>query len=280
MRNIPAHAGKTDHRFSECSRWAEHPRARGENFGFFVEIIISEGTSPRTRGKPQAVQLAQLTGRNIPAHAGKTAAFAQVAEPGWEHPRARGENFSTIAEVAGQTGTSPRTRGKRPKCQKLSATRGNIPAHAGKTGADVWAGSSGEEHPRARGENSPHTCDSRRPAGTSPRTRGKRHGDFGKIQGIRNIPAHAGKTQLVNQSTPGHTEHPRARGENRRPRKKPRPPRGTSPRTRGKHFNAHDFHVSFRNIPAHAGKTRIWICLRTTESEHPRARGENGPERP
>ena len=91
----------------------------------------------------------------------------------------------------------------------------------------------------------------------------------------RNIPAHAGKTQRWYQHFHGFAEHPRACGEN--PPSTPIRPLapGTSPRMRGKlNINNH-IPLSFRNIPAHAGKTRVPSLAIASRTEHPRACGEN-----
>ena len=53
------------------------------------------------------------------------------------------------------------------------------------------------------------------------------------------------------------------------------PGQGTSPRTRGKHFNPFQCWCGLGNIPAHAGKTRGYVQYIPPTWEHPRARGEN-----
>ena len=131
------------------------------------------------------------------------------------------------------------------------------------------------EHPRARGENRFRSLVPGTPCGTSPRTRGKPTIANSNMCSRRNIPAHAGKTiQAVyqHQESP---EHPRARGENVCPHTLLPCLKGTSPRTRGKHNPRDHTGYRVRNIPAHAGKTRFFIVLLSTYSEHPRARGEN-----
>ena len=50
---------------------------------------------------------------------------------------------------------------------------------------------------------------------------------------------------------------------------------GTSPRTRGKHYDDDNDLVTERNIPAHAGKTHAYLDAIEADKEHPRARGEN-----
>ena len=173
--------------------------------------------------------------RNIPAHAGKTAAYRAGVPELTEHPRARGENWTWIPQKPGARGTSPRTRGKLVAFTHPIPGLRNIPAHAGKTSVSSAKPPATGEHPRARGEN-PRCC--RRGAnrsGTSPRTRGKLLHHPNGPQQARNIPAHAGKTAVTFRGA--------------------KPKAGTSPRTRGKRHE--DFRRSgiLRNIPAHAGKT-------------------------
>ena len=179
-------------------------------------------------------------------------------------------------------GTSPRTRGKRHKPHRHMLTARNIPAHAGKTNYFGSVVAEMEEHPRARGENgerisrytatggtSPRTrgnpgfCACKTyTCGTSPRTRGKRVGVLHPAARCRNIPAHAGKTTIYAPTSTTYPEHPRARGENAWKPSKARPNPGTSPRTRGKLPALVRASGAWRNIPAHAGKTRtrrkIW----------------------
>ena len=76
-------------------------------------MLLTDGTSPRTRGKQGAAAIMYGAERNIPAHAGKTPMRGKGCSAYQEHPRARGEN---IVE---------------PALGILSSR--NIPAHAGKT---------------------------------------------------------------------------------------------------------------------------------------------------
>ena len=172
-------------------------------------------------------------------------------------------------------GTSPRTRGKQGLGHLFYGNCGNIPAHAGKTPITHPFSVFPAEHPRARGENSSVCRIFNKRVGTSPRTRGKRD-DFHFCCGSAgNIPAHAGKTLHRNRTTIGPAEHPRARGENRRASRSRSAWTGTSPRTRGKQPTPYRLHGSFRNIPAHAGKTVSTSTCVPSRREHPRARGEN-----
>ena len=191
-----------------------------------------------------------------------------------EHPRARGENYRLRFSTDHGVGTSPRTRGKRKQRTAYDYKDGNIPAHAGKTNGLPIQIKDIEEHPRARGENQSRKPWAPHRTGTSPRTRGKRGFDRRGLVCIRNIPAHAGKTRSGVASSAIPSEHPRARGENMVSRIVRIVIIGTSPRTRGKLFVTFPFCHSWRNIPAHAGKTAAKVADGPVGAEHPRARGK------
>ena len=53
-RLIPAHAGKTGRSAGRAPDGWAHPRSRGENMGVVAEGASAAGSSPLTRGKPQA----------------------------------------------------------------------------------------------------------------------------------------------------------------------------------------------------------------------------------
>ena len=127
-----------------------------------------------------------------------------------------------------------------------------------------------------RGENSSFvSCLVGKP-GTSPRARGKPM----KIQVVssqrRNIPACAGKTHKSHLGALMVEEHPRVRGENLIGPYSLSLTRGTSPRARGKPYVKTPTPKADRNIPACAGKTRVWWEGALGKKEHPRVRGENG----
>ena len=111
--------------------------------------------------------------------------------------------------------------------------------------------------------------------GTSPRMRGKLTLHRSATRGVRNIPAHAGKTWFVMIVTSAGWEHPRACGENFFKIIDVIKTAGTSPRMRGKLFcTAYGSHLP-GNIPAHAGKTPFAPTRAIGFREHPRACGEN-----
>ena len=65
---------------------------RGENWRRVGLNLLSGGTSPRARGKPEAQIQAEIQQRNIPACAGKTIGLGLLEPQIQEHPRVRGEN--------------------------------------------------------------------------------------------------------------------------------------------------------------------------------------------
>ena len=194
-RLIPAHAGKTSVRICLHSMMSAHPRSRGENELIGKSYQFSQGSSPLTRGKPLEGLTGLLSGRLIPAHAGKTPRAVTRLRAVSAHPRSRGENVLPRLPSADLAGSSPLTRGKQigPRVGVVAARL--IPAHAGKTPRQ-WPGSGGvPAHPRSRGENCSCGPSPRGRAGSSPLTRGKPTLPHSVPQRPRLIPAHAGKTR-------------------------------------------------------------------------------------
>ena len=69
--------------------------------------------------------------------------------------------------------------------------------------------------------------------------------------------------------------HPRSRGENPTPARRPFAKSGSSPLTRGKHLDLTEVFTGGRLIPAHAGKTTRQPRSTQLHQAHPRSRGEN-----
>ena len=155
------------------------------------------------------------------------------------------------------------------------AIEGLIPAHAGKTSAVCCATVSVEAHPRSRGENHSHGVLEAEAQGSSPLTRGKRGAVDGGRDGLRLIPAHAGKTQATRRRHQRPRAHPRSRGENSVPFLTRIMDGGSSPLTRGKRTEVHEPPRRAGLIPAHAGKTPRLDPTSCSRRAHPRSRGEN-----
>ena len=274
-RLIPAHAGKTTACSPASSTRRAHPRSRGENVTPSRRRITRSGSSPLTRGKLAHVVLAVGVRGLIPAHAGKTFIWSAPPLKTAAHPRSRGENETAEGIEIEARGSSPLTRGKQRIRPARLRDAGLIPAHAGKTPSTGACRGRWRAHPRSRGENNGKNAVLEIREGSSPLTRGKRHGEDGSstLHGL--IPAHAGKTPC-NRGKPGDARaHPRSRGENGSTWDVDLSSPGSSPLTRGKPAYANGGIWDAGLIPAHAGKTPTRHTVAPCPWAHPRSRGEN-----
>ena len=159
-----------------------------------------------------------------------------------------------------------------PRC-----TRRITPAHAGKTSACPDLRKRKPDHPRACGENFFGNQPIIDCHGSPPRMRGKLEYQSGELKNLRITPAHAGKTLFRRRACGVNKDHPRACGENGAEPCFVGKCDGSPPRMRGKlnktFFNRFDIRIT----PAHAGKTKIAPHISHTNTDHPRACGENIP---
>ena len=130
-------------------------------------------------------------------------------------------------------------------------------------------------HPRSRGENHTGSGLSRVRQGSSPLTRGKPQELAGALSLPGLIPAHAGKTNCRPYRPHNGPAHPRSRGENSTNASITGVTLGSSPLTRGKLQMTYNLDLTEGLIPAHAGKTLLYIRLLSWCAAHPRSRGEN-----
>ena len=130
-------------------------------------------------------------------------------------------------------------------------------------------------HPRSRGEHRYSSFPSVKITGSSPLARGTPWSLHNGLGEPRLIPARAGNTRELSQSSPSRSAHPRSRGEHVVDAGDVVDDAGSSPLARGTlRLEALRNH-RHRLIPARAGNT-----LRTTDSvrrkpAHPRSRGEH-----
>ena len=90
------------------------------------------------------------------------------------------------------------------------------------------------------------------------------------------IPAYAGSTSCGDGHSPRPRDHPRIRGEHRRPACRARRQRGSSPHTRGARAARRRLGRLAGIIPAYAGSTEAPERLPAHSGDHPRIRGEHG----
>ena len=160
-----------------------------------MDMSLSPGSSPLTRGKRQSTGPSRVTSRLIPAHAGKTFQRRSFRVPSAAHPRSRGENTISLSGPSVTAGSSPLTRGKPASGSAFGQRSGLIPAHAGKTWKNSLRSIALLAHPRSRGENLSGGVPQMKWQGSSPLTRGKLNGRLEVLKTDRLIPAHAGKTR-------------------------------------------------------------------------------------
>ena len=172
------------------------------------------------------------------------------------HPRGRGEHPDSPPGSDGTGGSSPRARGTRSGKTALVVDWRFIPAGAGNTVAWLSIPRADSVHPRGRGEHWELDQAINDRGGSSPRARG--------------TPA---ARPCVRCSS---SVHPRGRGEHTPAPTSAGSPDGSSPRARGTRRAADGPAVPRRFIPAGAGNTLGRFSIETTDSVHPRGRGEHG----
>ena len=92
VRIIPARAGQTAVGDTIGTGNVDHPRACGANGGWWGQLHLLYGSSPRVRGKLFADTDANRKRRIIPARAGQTRAVSRYRPSRPDHPRACGAN--------------------------------------------------------------------------------------------------------------------------------------------------------------------------------------------
>ena len=150
---IPALAGNTRECIECMASAQDHPRSRGEYFVTSTFASPAKGSSPLSRGIPSWCPTRPRILRIIPALAGNTAPsrrirplsrdhprsrgeyrhWAYLIPPPRDHPRSRGEYLDTGELPAKYIGSSPLSRGIRPRSFGRPARSRIIPALAGNT---------------------------------------------------------------------------------------------------------------------------------------------------
>ena len=191
------------------------------------------------------------------------------------HPRSRGEHVPTNQRLGRRSGSSPLTRGTRPRRDARRYRRRLIPAHAGNTLLGEARVVEWEAHPRSRGEHVSSRAVQSRLEGSSPLTRGTPVGFRCGMLDWRLIPAHAGNTLGALRIAHLPWAHPRSRGEHWLFYVSSCGVGGSSPLTRGTLLLAQRQRGLERLIPAHAGNTSGFPSGDGDLGAHPRSRGEH-----
>ena len=130
---IPACAGSTPRRAGRSVSWRDHPRVRGEHTLALGGKRSTGGSSPRARGALDEDGVLRRQRGIIPACAGSTRTCTARVTRRRDHPRVRGEHYSSESMHTPQLGSSPRARGARAAGDHVRTVQGIIPACAGST---------------------------------------------------------------------------------------------------------------------------------------------------
>ena len=156
------------------SIWREvYPRVGGGNQLRPSSRVSRLGLSPRGRGKPQASIEYLRDTRSIPAWAGETSWSRKGNLRRMVYPRVGGGNANRLVVHSGNSGLSPRGRGKQVRTIDTQRGMRSIPAWAGETGYQCPAPDKSRVYPRVGGGNRTSSRWRFPPYGLSPRGRGK-----------------------------------------------------------------------------------------------------------
>ena len=194
--SIPACAGKPrrDRHIGRVPR--VHPRVCGEAAGNVSVARLNSGPSPRVRGSPSLTTARIGITRSIPACAGKPACRCRTRCRARVHPRVCGEAPKGDDVPWCSAGPSPRVRGSRSYSPYYSASRGSIPACAGKPTSSSAGPRARRVHPRVCGEAPRGRQRLTSYGGPSPRVRGSLLVAGRAYAFVGSIPACAGKPRL------------------------------------------------------------------------------------
>ena len=273
--SIPAWAGETSGRQVRREFWAVYPRVGGGNAMSKYHVDKAKGLSPRGRGKLIAIPIKAESIRSIPAWAGETRQHASTRRLQEVYPRVGGGNEIKMAETLYPEGLSPRGRGKRQALRPDRAQKRSIPAWAGETAMTAMTMPAPAVYPRVGGGNARHPAEGFDVEGLSPRGRGKPPLWAQPSGAGGSIPAWAGETvsPIAARSMP--RVYPRVGGGNSADAGRSRPPRGLSPRGRGKHHHFPPADKAKRSIPAWAGETDVDTSGTRGNAVYPRVGGGN-----
>ena len=191
------------------------------------------------------------------------------------HPHACNEHLALSGMSTIAWCSSPRMRGAPCFAIANLLLGGIIPAYAGSTLRKDGHHERNRDHPRVRGEHHALMTASRKPSGSSTRTRGApRVLRQGKPRGGI-IPAYAGSTPRDGLIHVLAGDHPRVRGEHCETQAPALEMTGSSPRTRGALLNPSSGVLDAGIIPAYAGSTSCSSRRSARCRDHPRVRGEH-----
>ena len=278
-RFIPACAGNASHTDQEEAREAVHPRMRGERVVLRDGLSLLDGSSPHARGTREPVPGGDHPNRFIPACAGNAHLANFRCRIDTVHPRMRGERTVVSRSTRAAVGSSPHARGTQRHRRLLGLWRRFIPACAGNA---VWLNAAPTRptvHPRMRGERRQSVGLRGADGGSSPHARGTPMRSMACAIYQRFIPACAGNANVNRAGRASPAVHPRMRGERKARGEHIHRGDGSSPHARGTRTSWRSACMRTRFIPACAGNAKMNVQIVSTQTVHPRMRGERRAER-
>ena len=270
---IPARAGRSSRSAPAGRRPRAHPRAGGAVRSCPRTRQSWRGSSPRGRGGHESrAAFTDLPGL-IPARAGRSSGFLSIFVSAGAHPRAGGAVVLWCPSDSSLPGSSPRGRGGLMRAGTLTASKGLIPARAGRSSWTARPSCASRAHPRAGGAVRRTCAPTSSPAGSSPRGRGGQQRTSGRVLRAGLIPARAGRSSRSGAPPRRARAHPRAGGAVSCVLPQADSHEGSSPRGRGGHSSAGRQVQGSGLIPARAGRSAAARSAGTTRRAHPRAGG-------
>ena len=150
----PAHAGTSAGSVRCTSARSDHPRTRGDKAKVDESFVQGTGSPPHTRGQAKSNTACFAVRRITPAHAGTRLWIGYCPAVYRDHPRTRGDKFTSYAVILFIKGSPPHTRGQGIFLHPPRQLQRITPAHAGTSIYLAHAAPSFGDHPRTRGDKS------------------------------------------------------------------------------------------------------------------------------
>ena len=225
----------------------------------WADGVLTKGSPPRARGRPDRADRARVCAGLTPACAGTSPVVAPIA--------------GTVV------GSPPRARGRRVGPAGRGVPRGLTPACAGTSHRQRFAWCATGAHPRVRGDVDFGSAGSIASLGSPPRARGRRIADPPAELDRGLTPACAGTSGAHRRDTGARWAHPRVRGDVVGDGEQKRLGEGSPPRARGRRRAGSWIQRARGLTPACAGTSDGSRDVSRGVRAHPRVRGDVRPWR-
>ena len=241
-----------------------------------LTVMPRKGLSPRVRGNPTPEAACTKPKGSIPACAGEPPASARWGGICKVYPRVCGGTRQSPTGTGQGIGLSPRVRGNPELIPFSSPRKRSIPACAGEPDAAGGYWKATKVYPRVCGGTSGGLVAAACACGLSPRVRGNRGRQHGRVRVRRSIPACAGEPWRFSSKPAPDAVYPRVCGGTHQRKTSSLAGMGLSPRVRGNRGDSARNPRRTRSIPACAGEPRPSILPPSRVAVYPRVCGGTG----